>query len=100
MIRAYLTGRLQKCLGNTEAKSQLIALKEICTTQEMRRRVQVQVTNKEELWDKCTTQEMRERVQEAIEQCDAAPSPQIPTISRYYHAKLKEQHDKPLETNE
>ena len=100
LIRAYLTGVLQRCRGNTEAKSRLIAFKEICTPQEMRKRVQVQVANKEEFWGKCTTQEMQKRVQEAIEQCEAAPFPDIPTLSRYYHAKLKEQHSEPLETNE
>ncbi len=45
-----LTGVLQRCLGNSEARSRLVALK-----------------------DKCETDEMRERVQKAIERCEAEP---------------------------
>ncbi len=51
-IRDYLTRLLQRCLGNSEARSRLLVLKE-----------------------KCETDETRERVQTAIEQCDAKPSP-------------------------
>jgi hypothetical protein len=51
-IRDYLTRLLQRCLGNSEARSRLVALKE-----------------------KCETDETRERVQKAIEQCDAKPLP-------------------------
>lgn len=51
-IRDYLTQLLQRCLGNTEARSRLVALK-----------------------DKCEAEEMRERVQTAIEQCDSKPLP-------------------------
>lgn len=49
-IRELLTGVLQRCLGNSEARSRLVALKE-----------------------NCTTEEMRERVQKAIERCDSEP---------------------------